>query len=196
MPHTFAKTMFSNAARKLQERFGSRASYERMANSGYGEQELGLHEADFIAARDSFYMSTVTPDGWPYIQHRGGPIGFLKVIDERTLAFADYSGNKQYISAGNLSVNDRFALFLMDYPNRTRLKIIGHAQIVEPGEDPALEAQVSPLGPGSKSGPKVERIYRLQVVGFDWNCNQHITQRFSLEEFAMLEQMQKEKRPR
>jgi uncharacterized protein len=201
MPHTFANTMFSDAAKRLQERNGSRASYERMSRFGEGEQVIGPYEAEFIAARDSFYMSTVTPDGWPYIQHRGGPTGFLKVIDERTLAFADYAGNKQYISAGNLSVNDRFALFLMDYPNRTRLKIIGHAQIVEPGEDPALEAQVAQLKPGANRGPKVERIYRLQVVGFDWNCNQHITQRFSLEELEMLEQfqkehMQKEKRPR
>jgi predicted pyridoxine 5'-phosphate oxidase superfamily flavin-nucleotide-binding protein len=192
--------MFSDAAKQLQERFGSRASYERMSRFGEGEQSLGLYETEFISARDSFYMSTVTPDGWPYIQHRGGPTGFLKVIDERTLAFADYAGNKQYISAGNLSVNDRFALFLMDYPNRTRLKIIGHAQIVEPGEDPALESQVAQLKPGANWAPKVERIYRLNVVGFDWNCNQHITQRFSLEELEMLqfqqEQMQKERRPR
>ena len=196
MPHTFANTMFSDAAKQLQERFGSRASYERMSRFGEGEQVLGPYETEFIAARDSFYMSTVTPDGWPYIQHRGGPTGFLKVIDEHTLAFADYAGNKQYISAGNLSANDRFALFLMDYPNRTRLKIIGHAQIVEPGQDAALEAQVAPLKSGVNRGPKVERIYRLRVVGFDWNCNQHITQRFSLEELAMLEQIQKEKRPR
>lgn len=196
MPHTFANTMFSEASKQLQQRFGSRASYERMSRFGEGEQSLGLYETEFIAARDSFYMSTVTPDGWPYIQHRGGPVGFLKVLDEHTLAFADYSGNKQYISAGNLSVNDRFALFLMDYPNRTRLKIIGHAQIVEPGEDRALEAQVAPLKSGVNRGPKIERIYRLNVVGFDWNCNQHITQRFSIEELAMLDQMQKEKRPR
>ena len=135
MPHTFAKTMFSQAAKKLQERFGSRATYERMANSGYSEQEIGLNEADFIADRDSFYMATVTPDGWPYIQHRGGPRGFLQVIDERTLAFADYAGNKQYISTGNLSENDRVSLFLMDYPNQTRLKIIGHARFIEPTEN-------------------------------------------------------------
>jgi hypothetical protein len=193
--------MFSDSAKQLQERFGSRASYERMSRFGEGEQVVGPDEAEFIAARDSFYMSTVTPDGWPYVQHRGGPTGFLKVIDEHSVAFADFSGNKQYISAGNLSVNDRFALFLMDYPNRTRLKIIGHAQIVEPGEDPALEAQIAPPNSGAKRGPKVERIFRLHVVGFDWNCNQHITQRFSFEELAMLEQlqneqMQKEKRHR
>ena len=179
MPHTFAKTMFSEPAKKLQERFGSRASYERMANQGVSEQELGPYEAEFIAARNSFYMSTVTPDGWPYIQHRGGPKGFLQVLDERTLAFADYSGNKQYISTGNVSMNDRFALFLMDYPNRTRLKIIGHAQILEPGENPALEAMLSPSEPKAR----VERIFVLHVVGFDWNCNQHITPRYTAEEW-------------
>jgi predicted pyridoxine 5'-phosphate oxidase superfamily flavin-nucleotide-binding protein len=198
MPHTFANTMFSDAAKKLQNRFGSRAAYERMSRFGDGEQSLGPDEAEFIAARNSFYMSTVTSDGWPYIQHRGGPAGFLRVIDERTIAFADYSGNKQYISAGNLSVNDRVALFLMDYPNRTRLKIIGHAQILEPGENPALEAQLRPLVPGGKAGPKVERIIPVEVVGFDWNCNQHITPRYSLEELAMLEPIQTpmQKRPR
>jgi len=184
MPHTFAMTMFSEPAKKIQERFGSRAAYERMARSGSGEQELGIQEAEFIAARNSVYMGTVTPDGWPYIQHRGGPTGFLHVLDEHTLAFADYSGNKQYISTGNLAVNDRFALFLMDYPNRTRLKIIGRAKILEPGEDPALEAQVAV--PGSMT--RIERIYLLHVVGFDWNCNQHITPRFTLDELDAVQQ--------
>jgi len=192
MPHTFARTMFSEPAKKLQERFGSRGAYERMARSGVGEQELGLSEAEFIAARNSFYMSTVTPDGWPYIQHRGGPTGFLRVLDEHTLAFADYSGNKQYISTGNLAVNDRFALFLMDYPNRTRLKIIGHAKILEPGEDPALEARLG----ASSSKAKIERIYLLQVVGFDWNCNQHITPRFSVEEMDALGEFQPRQKAR
>ena len=180
MPHTFANTMFSEPARELQQRNGSRAQYERMARFGSDEQELGIAEAEFIAARDSFYMATVTPDGWPYVQHRGGPRGFLKVLDEHTLAFADYSGNKQYISAGNLSANDRVALFLMDYPNQTRLKVISHARIVEQGEDPALEAR---LRTGA-SAPRVERIFVLTVVGFDWNCSQHITPRYSREELA------------
>jgi predicted pyridoxine 5'-phosphate oxidase superfamily flavin-nucleotide-binding protein len=185
MPHTFANTMFSEPARELQQRNGSRVQYERMARFGADEQELGIAETEFIAARDSFYMATVTPDGWPYVQHRGGPRGFLKVLDEHTLAFADYAGNKQYISAGNLSVNDRVALFLMDYPNQTRLKVIGRARIVEPGEDPALEARLrpGPNGPGT-NGPRVERIFVLTVVGFDWNCSQHITPRSSREELA------------
>jgi len=178
MPHTFAKTMFSVPAKQLQQKYGSRATYERMANSGVGEQELGSNEVEFIAARDSFYISTVTPEGWPYVQHRGGLPGFLRVVDERTLAFADYSGNKQYITAGNLAVNDRFALFLMDYPNRARFKVIGHAKLIEPGTDLVLEAQVR--DPRERS--RIERIFLLNVVGFDWNCNQHITPRYSREE--------------
>jgi hypothetical protein len=182
MPHTFARTMFSEPAKRLQERFGSRATYERMADSGAVEQQLGLGEAEFIAARDSFYMATVTPDGWPYVQHRGGPAGFLRVVDERTLAFADYAGNKQYISAGNLAANDRVALFLMDYPNRTRLKIIGHARWIEPGTDPVLEATLGSPPPRTR----IERIFVLQVVGFDWNCNQHITPRYTRDEIEDL----------
>ncbi len=178
MPHTFANAMFSEQAKRLQQQHGSRGQYERMARSGATEQELGPDEIDFIAARDSFYISTVTPDGWPYVQHRGGAAGFLRVLDQHTLAFADYSGNKQYITAGNLAVNDRFALFLMDYPNRARLKIIGRARVVEPGEDLDLEARVRVL----EERTPTERILLLNVVGFDWNCSQHITPRFTLDE--------------
>ncbi len=175
--------MFSEPAKRIQERFGSRAQYERMANRGAGDEALGQLEAEFIAARDSFYLGTVTPDGWPYIQHRGGPPGFLHVLDAHTLAFADYSGNKQYISAGNLSANDRFALFLMDYPQQARLKIIGHAEWIEPGDAPQLLRQITRLEPGAR----VERIFLLHVVGFDWNCSQHITPRYTREEWERLE---------
>jgi predicted pyridoxine 5'-phosphate oxidase superfamily flavin-nucleotide-binding protein len=172
--------MFSDAAKELQEAAGSREQYERMVRSGRFEDGLGEFEKEFIAARDSFYMSTVTPDGWPYIQHRGGPVGFLRVLDERTLAFADYSGNKQYISAGNLSVNDRVALFLMDYPNRTRLKMIGHARVLRPGEDPEIEARLA-----KERGAKIEGIVVIDVVGYDWNCSQHITPRYTREELGV-----------
>ncbi len=182
MPHTFANTMFSKPARDLQARFGSRTQYERMARSGDGEQQLGPDEAEFIAARDSFYIATVTPDGWPYIQHRGGPAGFLRVLDPHTLAFADYSGNRQYISTGNLTANDRFALFLMDYPHRARLKIIGHARTLEPGDDPPLAVRLGPHDPGAR----LERIFLMDVVGFDWNCSQHITPRYTQEELPAL----------
>ena len=178
MPHTFANTMFSEPVRQLQQRHGSRGQYERMARSGADEQRLGPEEAGFIAARDSFYLATVTPDGWPYVQHRGGPKGFLEVIDAHTLAFADYSGNKQYISAGNLAVNDRFALFLMDYPNRRRLKILGHVEIFE-------IAAVAPNLLTKMKFPErnVERIMLIRIAAFDWNCSRHITPRFTENEW-------------
>lgn len=135
-------------------------------------------EAAFIAGRDSFYMATVSETGWPYVQHRGGPPGFLKLIDERTLAFADYRGNRQYISAGNLAFDDRACLFLMDYARRARLKIYVHVDTLAPDDDPALAARVNV--PGYKA--KIERIFRLRLASFDWNCPQHITPRFTEEE--------------
>jgi predicted pyridoxine 5'-phosphate oxidase superfamily flavin-nucleotide-binding protein len=180
VPHTFAKVLFSDPVKKLQKEHGSRTAYERMTAAGADEQVLGPDETDFIALRDSFYIATVTPDGWPYIQHRGGPMGLLALIDENTLAFADYAGNKQYISTGNLSSNDRFALFLMDYPGRTRLKIIGHARILEPGQDTKVESRLI-----TEPGARVERIFVLDVVGFDWNCSQHITPRYTREELEL-----------
>lgn len=181
MRDAYARTMFSASAKNLQERAGSRQQYERMVNSGYFEDGLSEFEKEFVQARDSFYMATVTPDGWPYIQHRGGPAGFLRVVDERTLAFLDYSGNKQYISAGNLSVNDRVSLFLMDYPQQARLKIIGYARVLKAGEDPELEAKLV-----RERGAKIEGVVVIDVVGYDWNCSQHITPRFTKEEMQEL----------
>ena len=180
MRDAYVRTMFSEAAKKLQERAGSRQQYERLASSGHFEDGIGEFEREFIEARDSFYMATVTPDGWPYIQHRGGPPGFLRVLDERTLAFADYSGNKQYISAGNLSVNDRVSLFLMDYPNQARLKIIGRARLLKRGEEPGIEA-----GLVKERGAKVEGVVVIEVAGYDWNCSQHIMPRFTREEWSV-----------
>ncbi|HEY4135473.1 MAG TPA: pyridoxamine 5'-phosphate oxidase family protein [Alphaproteobacteria bacterium] len=133
------------------------------------------NEMAFIADRDSFYMATVSETGWPYVQHRGGPRGFLKLLDDRTLAFADYRGNRQYISTGNLSANDRACLFLMDYKRRGRLKIYAHAEILTLEEDPALAKLVTPQGYRAKP----ERIFRLHLAAFDWNCSQHITPRFA-----------------
>lgn len=178
MGNQFAQTLFSPAAKALQSRNGSRAAYDRVASTGPSHDALSANEQAFIAERDSFYMATVSPDGWPYIQHRGGPAGFLKILDPKTLAFADYSGNKQYISAGNLAENDRVALFLMDYPNQTRLKLLGRARIIEPGTDPALDQAVADLGEKSE----IERIFHIDLVAFDWNCPQHITPRYTIEE--------------
>lgn len=132
-------------------------------------------EIQFIADRDSFYMATVSETGWPYVQHRGGPPGFLKVVDEQTLAFADYSGNRQYISVGNLAVEKRAALILVDYPRRARLKLYAHVETVAPEADPALTALVTM--PDYKA--RIERIVVLRLDAFDWNCPQHITPRFT-----------------
>lgn len=132
-------------------------------------------EAAFIAERDSFYMATVSESGWPYVQHRGGPPGFIRMLDATTLAIPDFRGNRQYISAGNLSVNDRAALIFMDYPNRRRLKIYAHIEAKDLSADPELAASLSL--PDYRA--KVERALVMRLVAFDWNCPQHITPRFS-----------------
>ena len=132
-------------------------------------------EADFIAARDSFYMATVSENGWPYVQHRGGPPGFLRVLDDKTLAFADFRGNRQYISLGNAAANDRAALILMDYPRRRRLKIYARIEAQDLSANPALAEKLAL--PGYKAKP--ERAFVLHLEAFDWNCPQHITPRFS-----------------
>lgn len=132
-------------------------------------------EAAFIAARDSFYLATVSESGWPYVQHRGGPKGFLCVVDETTLAFPDYRGNRQYISLGNLAADDRAALFLMDYPNRRRLKLLARMKAVDISADPELAARLAVAGYRAVT----ERAFVLRLEAFDWNCQQHITPRFT-----------------
>ncbi len=138
------------------------------------------NEAAFIAQRDSFYMATVSETGWPYVQHRGGPPGFLKLLDDKTLAFADYRGNRQYISLGNLNADGRAALFLMDYAQRARLKILAHAEAIALDANPDLAARV--VMPGYRAKP--ERILLFHLAAFDWNCSQHITRRFTEAEIA------------
>ncbi len=136
-------------------------------------------EAAFIARRDSFYMATTNSDGWPYLQHRGGPAGFLKVLSPHRLGFADFKGNRQLLTTGNLDGNDRVALFLMDYPNRERLKILGHARVLDAREHPDLADQLTPT---PELRDKIERLFLIEVVSFDWNCPQYITPRFSAAE--------------
>jgi predicted pyridoxine 5'-phosphate oxidase superfamily flavin-nucleotide-binding protein len=138
------------------------------------------NEAAFIAERDSFYMATVSETGWPYVQHRGGPPGFLKMVDNQTLAFADYRGNRQYISTGNLAANDRVSLFLMDYPRRARLKIYARAEILALDDAPSLTALVTV----PEYRAKLERVFRLRLEAFDWNCSQHISPRLSEREIS------------
>ena len=140
---------------------------------------LGMEEAEFIARRDSFYMATVTSDGWPYMQHRGGPAGFLKLLGPQTLGFADFKGNRQLLSTGNLAATDRVSLFLMDYPRRERLKILGHAKVLDAREHPDLADQLTPT-PDLRG--RVERLFLIDVVSFDWNCPQYITPRYTEEE--------------
>jgi predicted pyridoxine 5'-phosphate oxidase superfamily flavin-nucleotide-binding protein len=135
-------------------------------------------EAAFIAERDSFYLASVSENGWPYVQHRGGPPGFLKVLDDRTLGFADFRGNRQYISLGNVAADDRVCLFLMDYPNRARLKILAHMQAVDLGAAPELAERLAL--PGYRGKP--ERAMVLRLEAFDWNCAQHITPRFTMDQ--------------
>ena len=137
-------------------------------------------EAAFIAERDSFYMATVSESGWPYVQHRGGPPGFIRILDDRTLAIPDFRGNRQYISTGNLSSNDRAALILMDYPNRRRLKIYAHVEAKDLSADPELAANLTT----PQYRARVERALVLHLAAFDWNCPQHITPRFSQAELA------------
>ena len=178
MPQQFAKIMFTDAIQKLQERHGSRRQYQRMAESGPSNDRLTAVEAEFIQERDSFYMASAGENGWPYIQHRGGPRGFLKIVDPQTLAFADFGGNKQYVSTGNLTSNDKVTVFLMDYPHQARLKILGHAEILDAAQDPELARKVEL--PGYIAN--MERVFRIHVAAFDWNCPQHITRRFSEDE--------------
>ncbi|WP_219892812.1 pyridoxamine 5'-phosphate oxidase family protein [Aquisediminimonas profunda] len=176
MAQNYVLTLFTETARALQEADGSRTSYARMEAGASGEpDQLTDREAEFIAARDSFYLASVTSEGWPYVQHRGGPAGFLKLLPGNRLAFADYRGNRQHVSTANLTTEPRVSLFLMDYPNRRRLKILGRARIVQANEDPALVASLMP--DSYQAIP--ERAYVIDVVGYDWNCPQHITPRFT-----------------
>jgi uncharacterized protein len=181
MAQNYIHTLFTDAARDMQEQAGSRTAYARMEEGAEGNPDLlGKKEAMFISARDSFYIASVTADGWPYVQHRGGPAGFVKLLDGNRIAFADFRGNKQYVSTSNLQAEPRVSLFLMDYPNKRRLKIIGKAQIVELDDDPELVTSL--MSADYKAVP--ERVYVIEVIGFDWNCPQHITPRFTEAEIA------------
>jgi uncharacterized protein len=174
----FASLVFTPLVKQLQERYGSRRQYERMANFTASQNSLTEFEVEFLEQRDSFYWATIGATGWPYVQHRGGPKGFLKVIDDRTLAFADLRGNKQYISTGNLQSDSRVAMILVDYPRQARLKILGRVEIFE--ADQAAEWLPKVRMPEEKT--PIERVFVIHVEAYDWNCPQHITPRFTVEE--------------
>jgi predicted pyridoxine 5'-phosphate oxidase superfamily flavin-nucleotide-binding protein len=176
MSHRFAEIAFTPNVKLMQQRHGSRAQYARLHENGGPNDTLGPQEAAFLARADSFYLSTVSETGWPYVQHRGGPAGFLRVLPPTRLAFADFRGNVQYVSAGNALHDDRVAIIVMDYVNRRRLKLLGHLTFVAvPDADPELVRQVDL--PGYRA--RVEHVALIDVVAFDWNCPQHITVRFT-----------------
>ena len=181
MARNFAEIAFTESVKAQQQKYGSRKSYARMEAMARGN-EISENEAEFIAERDGFYLATVGESGFPYVQFRGGPKGFLKVLDARTLAYADFRGNMQYISVGNLTRNDKVALILMDYAQRQRLKIYARIEVIEAKDNPELIAQLQ----DASYDAQVERAMVLHVEAFDWNCPQHITQRVTLEDIREL----------
>ena len=182
MSRRYTELTFTDSVKEAQERYGSRATGKRMEGRSVEDRRLGEHEASFIAARDSFYMASVGENGWPYVQFRGGPAGFLKILDERTLGYADFRGNRQYISTGNIDKDDRVALILMDYPNRQRLKVMARAEILEAGGRPELVERLR----DPDYDAKIERVVLFHVEAFDWNCPQHITPRYTAEEIEAI----------
>lgn len=178
MAHRFSEIAFTPKVRALQTANGSAAVYAaRLQSPDPVNDRLGASEAAFITQRDSFYMASVGETGWPYVQHRGGPRGFLRILDEQTVGFADFRGNRQYVSLGNITGDDRVSLFLMDYPNRRRLKIFGRASVTQDRD--VISKLAIPDYPGA-----IERGWLIRIEAFDWNCPQHITPRFTEAEIA------------
>ena len=177
MAHQFSSLTFTDDIKAVQREQGSRSANEKLTERGPANDTLSEFEKDFVSRRDGFYISTVTSNGWPYIQFRGGPVGFLHVVDDRTLAYADITGNRQYITTGNLRSSDRAALFLMDYPHQARLKILAHLETIPWSKAPAWKDQ---LIIDDKGRP--ERLVLIHVAAFDWNCPQHIPQRWTIDE--------------
>jgi len=177
MTARYLNVLFSPTVKAVQEQNGSRDLYAKR-DSASEPDRLTAREAQFIAARESFYMASVNASGWPYIQHRGGPTGFIKILGERTLGFADFRGNRQYVSVGNFAGDNRIALFMMDYARRARLKLLGRARPVNLGAMPELEVMLVDEGYGAQ----VERGIIIDVEAYDWNCSQHITERFTMAE--------------
>jgi predicted pyridoxine 5'-phosphate oxidase superfamily flavin-nucleotide-binding protein len=176
MSHRFADIAFTPAVQAAQKRHGSRAQYARMQARGASNDKLGAPEKEFLEHADSFYLATLGETGWPYVQHRGGPRGFVKVLSPTQIAFADFRGNLQYVSAGNVAQNDRTSIIVMDYVHRRRLKLLGRLRFIDVAEAaPELVREVELAGYQAK----VERVALIDVAAFDWNCPQHITQRFT-----------------
>jgi len=180
MTHRFADLTFTASVKAAQEHYGSRPHNKRLQENFGPNDHLTARETDFIAKRDTFYLATVGETGWPYVQHRGGPPGFLKALGQNQLAYADFRGNTQLISVGNVAENDRCSLILIDYPNRRRLKILGHMRVEDASAIEVSDLEKVAL-PNYKA--RVERVVFIDVVAFDWNCPQHITRRYTEVEF-------------
>jgi predicted pyridoxine 5'-phosphate oxidase superfamily flavin-nucleotide-binding protein len=187
MTHLFADTVFTKGVKAAQKSYGSLEHNENLQANFGPNDELGTRETDFIAKRDSFYLATVSETDWPYVQHRGGPAGFLKVLGPKQLAYADFRGNTQLVSVGNISNNNRCSLILMDYAHRRRLKLLGHIR-VEDADNVAKEtlAQLDLAGYRAV----IERVFFIELLAFDWNCPQHITKRYTEAEFAQKLELQ------
>jgi len=179
MNKNFTKLAFTDSVKKVQEKYGTRKSYARMEEGG-DQHELTQREIQYIQSRDSFYMATVGENGWPYVQFRGGPKGFLKIMDNTTIGYADFRGNRQYISVGNINSSQKAALILMDYPSQSRLKIWAESEVIDTAEDSAL---LKKLGDQNYEA-KIERLIIFNIKAYDWNCSQHITPRYTTEEIA------------
>lgn len=175
MPKAFATISFTESVKAAQSQYGSRERNQHFELSDDPSNQLGEFETEFIEARDSFYQATISENGWPYVQHRGGPAGFLRVIDHETIGYADFSGNKQYLSVGNLNANPRISLILMDYANRRRLKLWGTVRIVHESEEPEIITRLEV--PSYRA--RVERGILIHIEAVEWNCPQHITPRYS-----------------
>jgi predicted pyridoxine 5'-phosphate oxidase superfamily flavin-nucleotide-binding protein len=172
----FADIAFTDAVKELQDALGSRAHYARL--EGQAPARIGEREAAFLAARDSFYLATVLETGWPYVQHRGGETGFVRVLTESTIGIADMKGNRQYISLANIKKDSRVAMFFMDYANRRRLKMFALARVIEKDASPELLKALTPQG----YEEAVERLMLFDVQGLSWNCSQYITPRATFDE--------------
>jgi uncharacterized protein len=177
MAKNFATLAFTDAVKAMQEKAGSRSSYARMAKDNYIDG-LTENEIDFIEQRDSFYMASIGENGFPYIQHRGGRRGFVKVLDAKRIGFIDFRGNMQYISIGNMATNNNVALIMVDYPARARLKILAKAEVIELKDDPALYELLDL----EDYKFKPERMMVLHIEAYDWNCPQHITPRYTVQD--------------
>jgi uncharacterized protein len=177
MAKNFASLAFTKTVKELQEKMGSRSSYARMERDTYVDG-LTENEIEFISLQNSFYMASIGENGFPYIQHRGGPIGFVKVLDKDSIGFIDFKGNMQFITVGNVATNNNVSLIMVDYPSRTRLKILAKAEIVELKDNPTLYASLEL----NDYKFKPERMIVLHVEAYDWNCPQHITPRYTVED--------------